>query len=118
MYDYRESIKEDIRDYIKCNIASPESLDREILYDDLFINDSVTGNGSGSYTFDTEKAREYIYGNEYLLKEAVKEFDCTPEILAEHFFDYEWMDVTIRCYLLYECIDEVINEIELNGWPE
>ena len=111
MYDYREAIKEDIRNYIKCNIASPESLDREILYDDLFIDDSVTGNGSGSYTFDTEKAREYVYGNEHLVKEAVKEFGCTPETLVEHFFDYEWMDVTIRCYLLYECIERVVEEL-------
>lgn len=38
-----------------------EALDNtENIYDNLFVSDSVTGNGSGSYTFDREKAKELI----------------------------------------------------------
>lgn len=117
-YDYRESVKEDIRNYIKCNYASIESLDRDIIYDELFVGDSVTGNASGSYTCDTTKARSYIIGNEDLVKEAIEEFCCTPETIVDHLFDYEWMDVTVRCYLLGECLDDVLGKIQEEGWPD
>ena len=117
-YDYKEAVKRDIRDYIKCNSADPDNLDRDCLYDDMFCDDSVTGNGCGSYTCDTEKARGYVNGNESLVKKAVTEFCCTPETIAEHMFDWEWLDVTVRCHLLGECLDEVLDEIRENGWPD
>ncbi len=38
-----------------------EALDNtENIYDNLFVSDSVTGNGSGSYTFDREMAKGLI----------------------------------------------------------
>lgn len=117
-YNYKDAIKEDIRDYIKCNYADPGCLDPERMYDDLFCNDSVTGNASGSYTCNPAKARRYVMGNEQLVKDALLEFCTPPEEAAEHIFDYEWMDVNVRCHLLRECIDEVIEEIGENGWPD
>ena len=114
-YDYLKNMREDVREYIKENYKGVEEVDKDKLYDDLFIDDSVTGNGSGSYTFNRELAREYIYNNEHLLEEAVKEFRCSSEEIANHIFDYEWQDVTIRCYLLDQAIDEAIEELEKEG---
>lgn len=58
MYDYRETIKADIRQYIEDNGTwlGLEDLDKDELFetlnDNLWTADSVTGNGSGSYTFN------------------------------------------------------------------
>lgn len=52
-YNYLEAVKEDVREYINNEIklldfSSLEELE-EKLNDDLWINDNVTGNASGSY---------------------------------------------------------------------
>lgn len=80
----------------------------EKLYEDLWNNDGVTGNASGSYTFNTYTAGQYIAGNWDLLIEALEEFgqnDINPLYKGE-----EWCDVTIRCYLLGEVLAEVLDE--------
>lgn len=76
------------------------------MYDDLFVDDSVTGNGSGSYTFNSYDAMEFIYGNEYLFNDAAADFCLTDEAIAKHIFDYEWIDVLIRCSLLCQALQE------------
>lgn len=48
MYDYREVIKEDIKDYIREHYDSLDDVNESQLYDELFIEDSVTGNASGA----------------------------------------------------------------------
>lgn len=111
-YDYVKNMKEDVKEYIKENYEGIEEVNKEKLYDDLFIDDSITGNGSGSYTFNREVAREFIYNNEDLLEEAIQEFCCSSEEIAKHIFDYEWQDVTIRCYLLGQVVEEAMEELE------
>lgn len=111
-YDYLKNMTEDVKDYIKENYEGVEEVNKDALYDELFIEDSVTGNGSGSYTFNTEAAKEFVYNNEDLLEEAMQEFCCSSEEIAKHIFDYEWQDVTIRCYLLGQAIEEAIEELE------
>lgn len=111
-YDYLKNMVEDVKDYIKENYEGIEEVDKESLYDDLFIEDSVTGNGSGSYTFNSEVAREFVYNNEDLLEEAMQEFGCSSEVIAQHIFDYEWQDVTIRCYLLGQAMEQAIEELK------
>lgn len=112
-YDYFAAVCEDIRDYIKSEEITVNSENREEieqqLYDDLFVNDSVTGNGSGSYTFNTWKAEEYLCHNLDLLGEALSEFGSDPATIME---SPEGCDVTIRCYLLGQCISQVLDEIE------
>lgn len=110
-YDYRECMREDVMNYIEEHEVKVTTENRdemqERLYDDMFISDSVTGNASGSYTFNSWRAEENICHNMDLLKDACDEFGCEPK-----FDSAEWCDVTIRCYLLSEVLSEVLDEIE------
>ena len=113
-YDYMEAMIEDIRNYINENIDAEavEDLDEleEQLNEDLWTVDSVTGNGSGSYTFDSAQARECVLENIDLLREAYDEFDTDAAAIGKQFLNEDWeaMDVTIRCYLLRRAISEAL----------
>ena len=115
--NYMEQMKEDIRNYIKENgiVVTSENVEemQEKLYDDLWTEDSVTGNGSGSYTFNSYKAKEYVVDNMELVQEMVSEFCIDSKTVAEKFLneDWEYFDVSIRCYLLGQAISETINDI-------
>ena len=120
-YNYLESIKEDVKEYIENEIMLSDFEDREdlenALNDDLWADDSVTGNGSGSYTFNSYKAKECLEGNEDLIREMCKEFCIDSETIADKFLneDYEYFDVSVRCYLLGQAINEVLDEMEESG---
>lgn len=81
------------------------------LYDDMFVSDSVTGNASGSYTFNRWEAEECLCHNLDLLASALEEF-YAGELPPYRLFDPEWCDVTIRCYLLGPCLDAVLRKYE------
>lgn len=122
MYDYREAMTEDVKEWIKENIDLTEwTEDREgleqQLNDDLWTADSVTGNGSGSYTFNRVQASLYVLDNMDLLQKAINEFATDPATVVDKFIseDWEWFDVTIRCYLLWSVISDVLDEMEENG---
>lgn len=114
-YNYLEAVTSDVLDYIKEEInldewkGNREGLE-EKLNDELWTVDSVTGNASGSYTFNTYEAEENLAHNWDLLAEALDEFgqDGT-DILRQ---GAEAMDVTIRCYLLGQAIAEALDELE------
>lgn len=112
-YDYLEAVKEDVLNYINENniVVTSENRDEveTDLNDRLFVSDSVTGNASGSYTFNTWTAEEYLCHNWELLGEALTEFGCDMSYLEK---GAEACDVTIRCYLLGQAISEVLDEIE------
>jgi len=111
-YNYKEHITEDIIEYLNenkneyINKTTKEQLE-EKLNEDLRIEDSVTWNASWSYTFNTYKARENLEGNSELVEEIVDEFWID---MKEHRNDPEYLDVSIRCYLLGQCIPEAIEE--------
>lgn len=117
-YNYREAIRIDINNAIhekeewigKTLKEMYEDVDEayDQLFDDMWVNDSVTGNASGSYTFNTYKAEEYICHNLDLLEQAMNEFGCEDVNAIEK--GAEWCDVTIRCYLLGEVLREVLEE--------
>lgn len=113
-YDYKEAVKDDVLEYInnEINFEDFDTLEEleEHLNEVLFIEDSVTGNASGSYTFSTYEAEENICHNIDLLQEALSEFGDTEALVMD--FDAEKADVTIRCYLLGECIAAALEEIE------
>lgn len=112
-YNYLESIKEDVAEYIKNEINLKDFTDREELEeklnDELWVNDNVTGNASGSYYCNSWKAEEAICHNLDLLGEAMREFGCEADLLEK---GAEWADVTIRCYLLGQSIGEVLDDME------
>lgn len=117
MYDYREHITDDIREYIRDNVDLNEWKGRrddleEELRDDLWTADSVTGNASGSYYFNAWKAEEALCHNWDLLADALEEFGSDTDILRR---GPEACDVIIRCYLLDECLSEVLDELEEAG---
>ena len=114
-YNYYESVKEDLHEFINEGIAYGDfSLDSdydelyEAIYDAAFIADSVTGNGSGSYWFSTYEAEEALLHNLDLLAEACEEFGGEYDVLKN---GAEACDVTIRCYVLGQVIEGVLNEI-------
>ena len=112
IYDYKEAMRKDIHQYLEENWKEGkriEDKDRDTLYDDMFDDDGVTGNGSGSYTFDSFKAEEYVCHNLNLLGEALDEFCVDGNTLREK-MSGEWADVTIRCYLMGQLLDDVIEE--------
>ena len=117
MYDYLEAMKQDIMDYIRNEVNTNEYADRDeldaFLNDELWTVDSVTGNASGSYTCNSYTAKEYVFDNIDLLNEAITEF-CEDDVIGEKFLneEWEWMDVTIRCYLLGQAISEALDDIE------
>lgn len=113
MYDYKEAVREDVLQYIHDEIDFSE-FDRleeleQYLNEELWIIDSVTGNGSGSYTCNTWEAEENLCHNLDLLGEALDEFGCNKGYLLEQ--GAEACDVTIRCYLLGQVIAEALEEI-------
>lgn len=122
-YDYEEAVKADLRQYLFDRIenadwtADEAEKERDNLYDDAFVSDSVTGNASGSYYCNTWRSEEAVCHNLDLLREAMEEFCVEAETFYEKFHG-EWADVTIRCYVLGqvfgEVFDEVIEEIRDN----
>ena len=119
-YNYLEAMKDDIKEYIDENINLDEFDDNDELYeklnDDLWVEDNVTGNGSGSYTFDRHQSYENVQGDpdamDYI-RDLVEEFDISAETVAEKFLDedYDYWDVSIRCYLLGQALSEVLEEL-------
>ena len=112
-YNYFEAVKNAVLDYINENEIKVTTSNKdelaEQLHDDLWTNDSVTGNGSGSYFFNTWKAEEALCHNLDLLGEACEEFGSTADLLKD---GAEACDVTIRCYLLSSALSEVLDELE------
>lgn len=113
-YNYFESVKEDVKNYIEENEIKVTADNRaeveEQLNEDLFVNDSVTGNASGSYTFNAWQAEENLCHNMDLLEDACNEWgDDLGEVVQR---GAETCDVIIRCYLLAQAIAEVLDEIE------
>ena len=121
-YDYKWAVMKDVKNYINCEIdldewkGNRDGLE-EKLNNDLFTEDSVTGNGSGSYTFNSWQAEENLSHNWDLLKECADEYGEEPTIDTGWYHGAEWWDVSIRCYLLGEAISEVLDELdeELEG---
>lgn len=115
-YNYLATVIEDVKNYINdnniiVNEDNREEIEQE-LYGVLFCEDSVTGNGSGSYTFNTCQAAENLCHNLDLLSEALCEFGCDATYLAR---GAEACDVTIRCYLLAQAIAEALDEMDQNN---
>ena len=113
-YNYLEHVTEDAKDAILECMDEWSFDDREeleqIANDKLWIDDSVTGNGSGSYTFNSWRAEEYLCHNLDELADACEEF--SQDIGEAVKQGAEYCDVTIRCYLLSQAIATALDELE------
>lgn len=115
-YNYLEAVCDDVREVIVKSwadrFAEFETLDelREALNDELWSCDRVTGNASGSYTFSTWQAEEYLAHNWGVLEEACAAFgaDMGEEVKK----GAEKADVLIRRYYLRTAIDKVLPDFE------
>lgn len=120
MYDYRKTLKKDIRNYIEdyeYDISGNKEDLMNDLTDVLWAEDSVTGNGLMGYIenevlLSNDKAKMYVLDNIEIMLEAVQEFGCKEEVVPRMMVgDWRWFDITIRCYLLSSCIAEVLENI-------
>lgn len=114
MYNYfnevLQAVEEAAEDSYTPEMLEPVDLDdyAEKLNEALWIDDSVTGNASCSYFCNAYKAEEALAGNWDLAAEALEEFGCDSINPFEK--GAEWVDVTIRCYLLNQCIYDYIEQ--------
>lgn len=124
MYNYLENVTNDAKTAIFENMNNWDFSDRDELEekanDELWVDDGVTGNGSGSYTFNTWQAEENLCHNMDELEEACNEFGQDIGEAVKQ--GAEYCDVTIRCYLLSQAISAAIDELEEEGkiqyWEE
>lgn len=124
MYNYYEevlqAVEEEAKDYYTPEVLDPVDLDdyAEKLIESLWIDDSVTGNSSGSYYCNAYEAEEALAGNWALAAEALEEFGYND--INAFAKGAEWVDCVVRCYLLSQCIGDFIeqNEEELTGHIE
>ena len=116
-YNYLENVTADAKQAILENLNYWDFTDREeleeIANDELWVDDSVTGNASGSYTFSTWQAEENLCHNMDELEEACEEFGQDIGEAVKQ--GAEYCDVTIRCYLLGQAISAAIDELEEEG---
>lgn len=123
VYNYENEVRNDVINYgnewlsYNNETVTENNIDdiRDRLYEAMWTSDSVTGNGSGSYTFNRWIAEENLCHNIDLFLEAAKEFSSDIASLMEE--GAEAMDVTIRCYLFSQFLDEFLDEKlnETNG---
>lgn len=117
MYNYLETVTNDAKAAILENMNNWSFSDREeleeVANENLWADDSVTGNGSGSYTFNTWQAEENLCHNMDELEEACDEFGQDIGEAVKQ--GAEYCDVTIRCYLLGQAISAALDELEEGG---
>ena len=121
MYNYHEEMKNDVCEWIRDNMTAADIAEhcdvdglREWLNDELWADDSVTGNGCGSYTMNRAASKQNVIDNFPLLIEACQEFCVEYKEFGKKLYaeDWCWADVTIRCYLLYNAISDALEEME------
>lgn len=94
---YQEEVKSDAMDAIKENLEYNDSWDE--MYDSLIMDDSVTGNASGSYYCNSYKAAEAVSGIIFD-SDAVDEFKALGYDGIPTEEGAETCDVIARCICL------------------
>jgi hypothetical protein len=115
---YLEEVKQDVKTYCEDNeqffdfsdYADADDFEQD-LNEKLWVEDSVTGNASGSYHFNREESKEMVLENIAEVTQALEEFGQLEELgkkMAED--EWEFLDVSARCYFLGQAIAEYIEE--------
>lgn len=118
-YDYKQALIQDIKDYIIISQWADKHYDMskdyyenlDILYDELWGLDDITGNGPNGYS-DEATCQTYIATNLTLYFMAASEFEDFPNSGTPWIYKNpaQHMDATIRCYLLRECLEQACEE--------
>lgn len=125
METYKGMVKNDIKKYfmdeVKQALKDNQGLEeaREQLCESLWAEDSVTGNGSGSYTFNTLLAKDLVLEHLEEVVDAYKELGYDPEKeLGKVLINDNWeeADVTARCANLNDAIDEILAELPISKY--
>lgn len=112
--DYYQQVKNDaiaaIDEQFDCGYWDGDT-EWDVVYDNIFVDDGVTGNGSGSYFFNAAKAREAVADaiwDEKILN-ALSEIGISGNRIAQYLRDNdaESLDVCIRCAMLGEVYGEI-----------
>ena len=120
-YDYMANMIIDIKrvykeyDYSGCSDMDDVA---ELLDDELWARDSVTGNGSASCYFDDERSRDCICGNEDLLVDAIQSYGNELDDYKRALTEPAFADVIIRCYLLNQAIWETLEDPSVKRYIE
>ena len=113
---YLEDVKNDIINYIDDSGISLEEADFYDLEEELFVTDSVTGNASGSYTFNRWQAKENVKENLDEVIEAITDFGYDAKFLGDCIIDGDWerLDVITRCYYVSSALAAIYMDNDLD----
>lgn len=118
-YNYKEAVKDDVKQYIEEEIdyQDYESIEelKDYLNYTLQYDGGVTRNCSDSYTCNAWQAEEYLCHNLDLLAEALEQAGQGLTVLHE---GAESCDVIIRSYVLGEAIEQAVNELGIEEMIE
>lgn len=126
-YDYCIEVANDVENWLDWNnFELSDFEDREeameFLYDELWSEDKVTGNGPNGYAYE-EECEEFLCHNLYLLFEALFEFGEMEESLLDKLQKHikeknfaRWADSTIRCFVVGSAIENALITWENYGF--
>ena len=113
-YNYKEEIKNDISFYFSDNnMRFTDYTDPSTIVDELWVVDEITGNGPYGYA-DDEDCAQFLTCNLNLAFEALEEFGGLRDRHKHIPHIEKYLDTTIRCYLLPQCVDELWEEANEN----
>lgn len=122
-YNYYIEVQNDVENWIELNddLFNMSNFDNkddaaEYLYDQMWDDDSITGNGPDGYA-DEYLCEEFLCHNLDLLIEAMREFDVMhdPFSIRSYIDNHRlarYLDCTIRCYVLGQAIERVLEKYE------
>lgn len=124
-YNYLEAITNDIecwmdKDGDPFNISQFKDRDEaaEFLNNELWDEDSITGNGGNYYDIEYQ-CEEYLAHNIEWVAIACEEFCIDMETIIQHLHANDlarYLDCTIRCYLLARAVDNALETWESYGY--
>lgn len=127
-YKYEDAVRADVREWIDDRIKYDGEFaklmqdaingDTDVIdvyekcHDDMWVDDSVTGNASGSYTCNANKAKSYICDDLDTVLDVLSQNDRDEDI-GRMFTHKEWelIDVGVRCYLLGDAVQLVLRDM-------
>lgn len=120
MYSYKDAVRSDVRDWIEDNREQIEGLDRadayDVVYDSCWVDDSVTGNVSGSYTFSRCEARQNFFNDDDsddYISQMIEDGFISADELGKKILESNWeyIDLSIRCWLLCDAVSDVLDDV-------